>query len=199
MEPFRTHVGRALPLDRRDVDTDQIMPARYLKRVERTGFGEFLFADWRKDPSFVLNDLRYAGASILLTGPNFGCGSSREHAVWGIAEAGFRAVIAPSLADIFRSNCLRNGVLPVVLPEGVVAGLMDAVRRDPSIELVVDLEERAVRGPGIEAAFEIDDDARRRLLEGLDDIGLTLRLGDAIARYEARRPAWMPVTSARPA
>ncbi|HWO71505.1 MAG TPA: 3-isopropylmalate dehydratase small subunit [Actinomycetota bacterium] len=192
MEPFRVHTGRALPLGLPDVDTDQIMPARYLKRIERTGFGEFLFADRRTEPGFPLDDPRYAGATILLAGPNFGCGSSREHAVWGIAQAGFRAVIAPSFADIFRGNCLKNGVLPVVLPEGVVERLLEAVRADPGVELTVDLEAREVRGAGVAAAFEIEEDARRRLLEGLDDIGITLRHEAEIAAYEEHRPAWMP-------
>jgi len=192
MEPITRIEGTAVPLDRSDVDTDQIIPAQYLKRIERTGFGPFLFDEWRKDPSFVLNDARYAGASILLAGPNFGCGSSREHAPWAIEDAGFRAVIAPSFADIFRNNCLKIGLLPVELPQESVRALMDAVLDDPATRIVVDLQQRAVSAPGVAESFAIDDFTRRRLLEGLDDIGLTLRQTDAIDAYEAARPAWLP-------
>ncbi|GIU97671.1 MAG: 3-isopropylmalate dehydratase small subunit [Actinomycetota bacterium] len=192
MRPFRTHTGRAVPLDRSDVDTDQIVPARYLKRIERTGYGAFLFDEWRKDPGFVLNDPRYRGATILISGPNFGSGSSREHAVWAIEDAGFRAVIAPSFADIFRTNCTKIGVLPVELEASTVRALMDAVLADPATEITIDLETRTVRAPGIEAGFPIDDYTRWRLLEGLDDIGLTLRVTDAIEAYEAGRPDWLP-------
>lgn len=192
MRPFRTHTGRAVPLDRSDVDTDQIVPARYLKRIERTGYGAFLFDEWRKDPGFVLNDPRYRGATILISGPNFGSGSSREHAVWAIEDAGFRAVIAPSFADIFRTNCTKIGVLPVELEASTVRALMDAVLADPATEITIDLETRTVRAPGIEATFPIDDYTRWRLLEGLDDIGLTLRVADAIEAYEAGRPDWLP-------
>jgi len=194
MEPIKTVRGTAVPLDRSDVDTDQIIPAEYLKRVERTGFGPFLFAEWRKDPSFVLNDERYAGASVLITGPNFGCGSSREHAPWAIEDHGFRAVIAPSFADIFRNNCLKIGVLPVELPQESVRALMNAVLDDPATEVVVDLEARTVTAPGVDESFEIDDFTRWRLLEGLDDIGLSLRNETDITAYEARRPAWMPTS-----
>ena len=192
MEPITRIEGTAVPLDRADVDTDQIIPAQYLKRIERTGFGPFLFDEWRKDPSFVLNDPRYAGASILLAGPNFGCGSSREHAPWAIEDAGFRAVIAPSFADIFRNNCLKIGLLPVALPAETVRGLMDAVQDDPATRIAVDLEARTVQASGLEHAFEIDDFTRWRLLEGLDDIGLTLRHTDAIDAFEAGRQAWLP-------
>lgn len=192
MRPFRTHTGRAVPLDRSDVDTDQIVPARYLKRIERTGYGAFLFDEWHKDPGFVLNDPRYRGATILISGPNFGSGSSREHAVWAIEDAGFRAVIAPSFADIFRTNCTKIGVLPVELEASTVRALMDAVLADPATEITIDLETRTVRAPGIEATFPIDDYTRWRLLEGLDDIGLTLRVTDAIEAYEAGRPDWLP-------
>jgi 3-isopropylmalate/(R)-2-methylmalate dehydratase small subunit len=181
-----------VPLDRSDVDTDQIVPARYLKRIERTGYGAFLFDEWRKDPGFVLNDPRYRGATILISGPNFGSGSSREHAVWAIEDAGFRAVIAPSFADIFRTNCTKIGVLPVELEASTVRALMDAVLADPATEITIDLETRTVRAPGIEATFPIDDYTRWRLLEGLDDIGLTLRVADAIEAYEAGRPDWLP-------
>ncbi|MBI3647816.1 MAG: 3-isopropylmalate dehydratase small subunit [Actinobacteria bacterium] len=192
MEPIRVIEGTALPVDRSDVDTDQIIPAEHLKRIERTGFGPFLFAEWRKDPSFVLNDPRYAGATILLAGPNFGCGSSREHAPWAIEDAGFRAVVAPSLADIFRNNCTKIGLLPVELPAEAVRALMDAVLKDPSTRIVVDLEAKQVRAPGLEVSFAIDDFTRRRLLEGLDDIGLTLRHEAEITAYEATRASWLP-------
>ena len=192
MERFTVHTGRAMPLDRADVDTDQIIPAQYLKRVERTGYGEFLFDEWRKDPDFVLNDPSFAGASILIAGPNFGSGSSREHAVWAIEDAGFRAVIAPSFADIFRNNCTKIGVLPVELELESVRALMDAVLDDPSTEITIDLHERRVTAPGVQEGFEIDDYTRWRLTEGLDDIGLTLRNVDAVTRFEATRPEWMP-------
>lgn len=195
MEPIKTIRGTAVPLDRSDVDTDQIIPAEYLKRVERTGFGPFLFAEWRKDPSFVLNDERYSGASVLITGPNFGCGSSREHAPWAIEDHGFKAVIAPSFADIFRNNCLKIGVLPVELPEESVRALMDAVLDDPATEVVVDLEARNVTAPGVDESFEIDDFTRWRLLEGLDDIGLSLRNEADITAFEARRSPWMPTSA----
>jgi 3-isopropylmalate/(R)-2-methylmalate dehydratase small subunit len=186
--------GTALPLDRSDVDTDQIIPAEYLKRVERTGFGAFLFAEWRKDPGFVLNDDRYAGASILIAGANFGSGSSREHAPWALEDAGFRALIAPSFADIFRNNCTKIGLLPVELASDSIRSLMDSVLDDPSTVIVVDLERRVVRSPDVEEAFELDDYTRWRLMEGLDDIGLTLRNEKEIAAYESTRPTWLPST-----
>ena len=192
MEPIAVIEGTALPLDRADVDTDQIIPAEYLKRVERTGFGPFLFAEWRKDPSFVLNDPRYAGASILLAGENFGCGSSREHAPWAIEDAGFRAIVAPSFADIFRNNCTKIGLLPVELRAASVRALMDAVLDDPRTRIVVDLEQLVVRAPGIDEVFDMESYTRWRLLEGLDDIGLTLRHEAFISAYEARRPGWLP-------
>jgi 3-isopropylmalate/(R)-2-methylmalate dehydratase small subunit len=192
MEPISVIRGTALPLDRSDVDTDQIIPAEYLKRIERTGFGPFLFAEWRKDPDFVLNDARYAGASILLAGANFGCGSSREHAPWAIEDAGFRAVIAPSFADIFRNNCTKIGLLPVELRDESVRALMDAVLDDPTTELEVDLQALIVRAPGIDEVFDLESFTRWRLLEGLDDIGLSLRHEDAIGAYEARRASWLP-------
>lgn len=195
MQPFRTHTGTALPLDRSDVDTDQIVPAEYLRRIERTGFGPFLFAEWRKDPAFVLNDPRYEGATILLAGPNFGSGSSREHAVWALEDQGFRVVIAPSFADIFRTNCTKVGLLPVELPAGTVRTLMDAVLADPGTAFTVDLRASTVAGAGVEASFEIDDFTRWRLLEGLDDIGLTLRHADAVGAYEATRAPWLPTTA----
>jgi 3-isopropylmalate/(R)-2-methylmalate dehydratase small subunit len=192
MEPVATIVGRALPLDRADVDTDQIIPAEYLKRVERTGFGEFLFDSWRKDPEFVLNRPEYAGATILIAGPNFGSGSSREHAVWALEDAGFRAVIAPSFADIFRNNCHKIGLLPVELPSESVRALMDAVLDDPTTEITVDLDAQAVTAEAVDERFEIDPHTRWRLLKGLDDIGLTLRRAEEISSFEERRPSWLP-------
>jgi 3-isopropylmalate/(R)-2-methylmalate dehydratase small subunit len=192
MEPVTRIEGTALPVDRADVDTDQIIPAVHLKRIERTGFGPFLFDEWRKDPTFVLNDPRYAGASIMLAGPNFGSGSSREHAPWAIEDAGFRAVIAPSFGDIFRNNSLKIGLLPVDLPQESVRALMDAVLDDATTRIVVDLEARTVSAPGVDETFPIDDFTRWRLMEGLDEIGLTLQHQDAIAAYEATRDAWLP-------
>jgi 3-isopropylmalate/(R)-2-methylmalate dehydratase small subunit len=195
MEPFRTHTGRAVPLDRGDVDTDQIIPAEYLKRVERTGFGAFLFDAWRKDPEFVLNDPRYEGATILLAGPNFGSGSSREHAVWALEDHGFRAVISPRFADIFRNNCTKVGLLPVELPAEAVRALMDAVRDDPATLITVDLEALRVSAPSVRESFEMDPFTRHRLLEGLDDIGLTLRFEEEITRFESTRAPWLPAAS----
>jgi 3-isopropylmalate/(R)-2-methylmalate dehydratase small subunit len=192
MQPFTAHTGRVLPLDRSDVDTDQIVPAEYLKRVERTGYGQFLFDEWRKDPSFVLNDPRFEGATILLAGPNFGTGSSREHAVWAIEDYGFRAVISPRFGDIFRNNCTKIGVLPVELPQESVRALMDAVLDDPSTQVTIDLDSRLVTAPAVQESFPIDDYTRWRLLEGLDDIGLTLRVGGEIDAYEKTRPEWLP-------
>jgi len=192
MRPFRVHTGRAVPLDRSDVDTDQIIPAEYLKRIERTGFGPYLFDSWRKDPAFVLNDARYDGATILVTGPNFGSGSSREHAVWALEDHGFRAILAPSFADIFRSNCTKVGVLPVQLPEPVARGLLVAATADPTLEITVDLEARRVTALGVDETFDIDDFTRWRLLEGLDDIGLTLRHVEEIGAFERARPSRLP-------
>ncbi len=198
MEPFRVHTGIAVPLDRPNVDTDQIIPKQFLKRIERSGYGQFLFYDWRylpdgkANPEFVLNQPRYAGASILLAGKNFGCGSSREHAPWALLDYGFRAVIAPSFADIFANNCIKNGLLPVVLEETEVTELMDkAVRRVEFYPLTVDLVERQVRDDsGFVGRFEIDDFKRKFLLEGLDDIGLTLKHESSITEYEKRRRAF---------
>jgi len=195
MQAFRVHTGRAIVLDRADIDTDQIVPAEHLKRIERTGFGPFLFAEWRKDPDFALNRPEARGATILLAGPNFGSGSSREHAVWALEDHGFRVVIAPSFADIFRNNCTKVGLLTVVLPPETVRALMDSVEANPSTELTVDLEGKRVTGAGVELPFEIDDFTRRRLLEGLDDIGLTLRLADEVRAFEATRPSWLPTTA----
>ena len=197
MEPFTTHTGRAVPLRRSNVDTDQIIPASYLKRVSRAGFGEGLFAAWREDPSFVLNQPQYDGATILVAGMDFGTGSSREHAVWALTDYGFRAVIAPRFGDIFRSNSTKAGLLPVALPEAAVSALQDAIEADPAIEVVVDLDNRVVlaEAAGIKAPFEIDDYTRWRLMEGLDDIGLTLRHVDDITAFEQSRPGWLPVTA----
>jgi 3-isopropylmalate/(R)-2-methylmalate dehydratase small subunit len=194
MDAVRSVRGRALPLDRADVDTDQIIPASYLKRIGRTGFEDGLFAAWRTDPSFVLNDPRYRGAQILVAGPNFGCGSSREHAVWALRDAGFRAVIAPSFADIFRGNCLRTGLVPVRLERAQVDALMRSVERDPAIDVEIDVVSGRVRAPaaGIDAALDLDDFARHRLVEGLDDIGITLRHEAEITAYEGRRADWRP-------
>jgi len=200
MDPFVTHTGRAMPLRRSNVDTDQIIPAVYLKRVTREGFGDGLFAAWREDPSFVLNQPRYAGATILAAGPDFGTGSSREHAVWALLDYGFRAVIAPRFGDIFRTNATKAGLLPVVLPTKTVALIQDAAEAEPPAEVTVDLAGREVRVAGgglagpLAEPFEIDDYTRWRLMEGLDDVGLTLRHEAAIAAFEAGRPAWLPVT-----
>jgi 3-isopropylmalate/(R)-2-methylmalate dehydratase small subunit len=197
VEPFTTHTGRAVPLRRSNVDTDQIIPASYLKRVSRAGFGEGLFAAWREDPSFVLNQPQYDGATILVAGNDFGTGSSREHAVWALTDYGFRAVIAPRFGDIFRTNSTKAGLLPVALPEATVSALQDAIEADPATEVVVDLDNRLVlaEAAGIKAAFEIDDYTRWRLMEGFDDIGLTLRHVDDITAFEHSRPSWLPVTA----
>jgi len=195
MQPFRIHKGQVAPLDRANVDTDQIIPKQFLKRIERTGFGEFLFYDWRRgkngsqDPSFSLNEARYTGASILVTGKNFGCGSSREHAVWALADFGFRAVIAPSFADIFANNCMKNGVLTVVLSEEQVAEIIRRAADLPDYQVVVDLEQCKVEDDRrFSATFQIDEFTRHCLLEGLDDIGLTLQHQAEIAAYESKHP-----------
>jgi 3-isopropylmalate/(R)-2-methylmalate dehydratase small subunit len=203
MQPFRTHKGRVAPLYRANVDTDQIIPKQFLKRIERTGFGEFLFFDWRRasdgkpDPSFVLNDPRYAGASVLVVGKNFGCGSSREHAVWALEDFGFRVLIAPSFADIFANNCAKNGVLTVVLTEDEAGEMARRAAELPGHEITVDLEQGKVHDQhGFSATFPIDEFTRHCLLEGLDDIGLTLQQEFDIAAYEARhRPPASPETS----
>jgi 3-isopropylmalate/(R)-2-methylmalate dehydratase small subunit len=186
--------GRALPLDRRDVDTDQIIPSDWLKRVERTGYGAGLFSAWAQDPAFVLNDPAFAGATVLVAGANFGCGSSREHAAWALEDRGFRAIIAPSFADIFRSNCLAVGLVLAELPEADVARILAAVAADPTTEISTDVEQRVVEVPalGYRAPFAIDDSARSRLLAGHDEIDLSLSHAPRIAAYEARRPAWLP-------
>ncbi len=192
MEPFVTLTGTAVPLRRSDVDTDQIIPSDWLKRVQRTGFGAGLFSQWREDPSFVLNQPERAGASVLLAGENFGTGSSREHAVWALTDYGFRAVISARFADIFRGNSLKGGLLPVQLPAPVVAQLQDLVESDPAALVTVDLEARQVRAHGVLAPFELDDFTRWRLMEGLDDIDLTLRHAEEVEDFERRRPTWKP-------
>ncbi|MDP9849475.1 3-isopropylmalate dehydratase small subunit [Streptosporangium lutulentum] len=194
MDAFTTHTGRAVPLRRGNVDTDQIIPAVWLKQVSRTGFEKGLFSAWREDPTFVLNDPAYEGASILLAGPDFGTGSSREHAVWALQQYGFRVVIAARFGDIFRNNSTKMGLLPVVLPAAVVEALQSAVEADPALEVTVDLEGRQVRWGGETVGFEIDDYTRWRLREGLDDIGLTLRNADDVTMYENGRQPWLPTT-----
>jgi 3-isopropylmalate/(R)-2-methylmalate dehydratase small subunit len=199
MQPIRVIEGTAVPLDRSDVDTDQIIPAVWLKRVERTGFGAGLFSSWREaDPSFPLNRPEYAGASVLVAGPNFGVGSSREHAVWSLTDYGFRAVVSPRFGDIFRNNATKAGLVPVVVEPAIGEALLRAVAADPTLRVTVDIERRLLSVPaaGIEAPFPLDDFTRYRLIEGLDDIGLTLRHAAALDAYEAARPAWAPTVSA---
>jgi 3-isopropylmalate/(R)-2-methylmalate dehydratase small subunit len=198
MLPFRIHTGLIAPLDRANVDTDQIIPKQFLKRIERTGFGEFLFYDWRRlsngetDSSFPLNEPRYKGASILVTGKNFGCGSSREHAPWALVDYGFRAIIAPSFADIFANNCLKNGLLPVELKEPEVATILQRAREVENYRMTVDLEQRVVSdAEGFSAPFAIDDFQRDCLMAGLDEVGLTLQFEADIAAFERRRPGWI--------
>lgn len=196
MQAVTVVTGRAVPLDRSDVDTDQIIPSDWLKRVERTGFGAGLFSEWRDDRDFVLNKEEYAGATILVAGPNFGTGSSREHAVWALQDYGFEAVISPRFADIFRNNCTKAGLLPVQVDPAVGQALLDAIAADPSLELTIDVAKGTVDAPaaGIEATFPLDEFTRERLLNGWDDIGLTLRYEAEIEGYESRRPAWLPTT-----
>jgi 3-isopropylmalate/(R)-2-methylmalate dehydratase small subunit len=197
MKPVQVITGIAVPLDRADVDTDQIIPASWLKRVERTGFGQGLFSEWRDQRDFVLNKPEHAGATILIAGPNFGIGSSREHAVWALMDYGFEAVISPQFGDIFRNNSTNAGLIPVQVDPEVGRALLDAVARDPSLEITVDLERLKLEAPaaGIEASFPLDPFTQRRLLEGLDDIGLTLRHADEITAYESTRPSWLPAVS----
>jgi 3-isopropylmalate/(R)-2-methylmalate dehydratase small subunit len=192
---FTTHTGRAVPLRRSDVDTDQIIPSDWLKRVERTGFGQGLFSEWRADPAFVLNAPQHAGASILLAGENFGTGSSREHAVWALQDFGFRAVVSPRFGDIFRSNALKGGLVPVQLDRAAVEALMDLVEQVPDTLVTVDLGARELRAGDLVAGFPLDDFTRWRLMEGLDDIGLTLRAEKDIATYEATRARHLPTTA----
>ena len=194
MEPVRIVSGRAVPLDRSDIDTDQIIPSEWLKRIERTGFGAGLFAEWRDDPGFVLNDPDHAGATILVAGPNFGTGSSREHAVWALVDYGFGAVVSPRFGDIFRSNSTRSGLVPAEVSDEDGRAILEAVSADPSLEIVVDVERRLVEAPavGISVRFRLDDDARDRLLRGLDDIDVTAEHASDIDAYEVQRPRWLP-------
>ncbi len=196
MKAVRIVTGTAVPLDRSDVDTDQIIPSDWLKQVERTGFEKGLFSEWRDEPSFVLNEERFSGASILIAGENFGVGSSREHAVWAIQQYGFDAVISPRFGDIFRNNSTKNGLIPVVLTAEEVQQLMDAVDADATLELTIDVERRTVEAPaiGFETTFPLDDATQERFLQGLDDIGLSLRHVDDITSFEANRPAWLPTS-----
>ncbi|MFJ6213151.1 3-isopropylmalate dehydratase small subunit [Streptomyces sp. NPDC092296] len=194
MEKFTDHTGRAVPLRRSNVDTDQIIPAHWLKKVTRSGFEDGLFEAWRKDESFVLNQPQWQGATVLVAGPDFGTGSSREHAVWALQNYGFKAVISSRFADIFRGNSLKNGLLTVILPQETVERLWALVEADPTAEVTVDLEARQVRAEGITADFELDENVRWRLLNGLDDISITLAQEDQIAAFEATRPAFKPRT-----
>jgi 3-isopropylmalate/(R)-2-methylmalate dehydratase small subunit len=193
MEKFTVHTGTAVPLRRSNVDTDQIIPAAYLKRISRTGFADGLFRSWREDPAFVLNDPAYAGASILVAGPQFGIGSSREHAVWALRDFGFRVVVAAGFGDIFRGNALKEGLLPVELDMAAIAQLWAGTEADPAARLTVDLVRRELRTPELTWPFPLDDFSRWRLLEGLDDISLTLRHEAAISAYEAGRAGFLPV------
>jgi 3-isopropylmalate/(R)-2-methylmalate dehydratase small subunit len=193
MDAFTTHTGTAAPLRRSNVDTDQIIPAEYLKRITRTGFEDGLFSAWRRnEPDFVLNQPQFAGASILVAGPDFGTGSSREHAVWALLDGGFRAVISSRFGDIFRNNSTKAGLLTVLLPQDEVEALWNAVEEDPSLQLTVDLQAKEVRYGAVTLTFEIDDYTRWRLLEGLDDVGLTERHLEEIEAFETRRPSWLP-------
>jgi len=194
MDKFTTHTGIVAPLQRSAVDTDQIIPAVYLKRVTKTGFEDALFASWRQDPDFILNQDVYRDASILVAGPDFGTGSSREHAVWALRDYGFRVVLSPRFADIFRGNAGKQGLLTGVITEDDLAAIWAAAEAEPGARMTVDLETRTARIGELRVSFEIDDYTRWRLLEGLDDIGLTLRNEDKIAQFEARREAWRPRT-----
>jgi 3-isopropylmalate/(R)-2-methylmalate dehydratase small subunit len=194
MEAIRVVTGTAVPLDRSDVDTDQIIPSDWLKRVERTGFGKGLFSEWRDDRDFVLNQAAYGGATILIAGPNFGTGSSREHAVWALMDYGFRAVVSPRFGDIFRNNCTKAGLLPVEVPAAFCRELMDGVRADPGLEITIDVERLTISAPaiGLDGNFALDPFTQHRLIEGLDDIALTLQQDQHISAHEDRRPAWLP-------
>jgi 3-isopropylmalate/(R)-2-methylmalate dehydratase small subunit len=197
MEPVRKISGVVAPLDRSDVDTDQIIPASYLKRVERTGFGEGLFASWRQnDPDFFLNKKEYSGAKILVAGPNFGTGSSREHAVWALLDYGFQAVVSPRFGDIFRNNATKTGLIPVQVDQDVADLLLKAAAEEPGLQMVIDVENRTLSVPeiGVEVSFPMDDFTQHRLLNGLDDIGLTLQHQRDVDAFEARRPGYLPVT-----
>jgi len=197
MEPVEIVSGTAVPLRRADVDTDQIIPSDWLKRVERTGFDKGLFSEWRDSRDFVLNDERFEGAVVLVAGPNFGTGSSREHAVWAIQQYGFAAVVSPRFADIFRNNCTKNGLVPVQVPAEVGEALFDAIEADPGLVVTIDVANLTLEAPdaGISCSFPLDSAIQERFIEGLDDIGISLRHEDAIAGYEADRPVWLPTTS----
>ncbi|MDX3579731.1 MULTISPECIES: 3-isopropylmalate dehydratase small subunit [unclassified Streptomyces] len=194
MEAFISHTGRAVPLRRSNVDTDQIIPAHWLKKVTRDGFEDGLFEAWRKDAEFILNRPERQGASVLVAGPDFGTGSSREHAVWALQNYGFKTVISSRFADIFRGNSLKNGLLTVVIEQKIVDALWELTERDPQAEITVDLEAREVRAEGITAAFDLDENSRWRLLNGLDDISITLQNEGDISAYEAKRPSYKPRT-----
>lgn len=197
MKPIKQIKGSALPLGRSDVDTDQIIPSEWLKKVERTGFGAGLFSEWREDPSFVLNNPAYKGANIILAGPNFGTGSSREHAVWALTDYGFEAVISPRFGDIFRNNSTKAGLVPVVISQQDVDAISEQVLKDPKTEIVIDISNKTVSVPsiGLVVSFPIDDFTQFRLLEGLDDIGLSLRYEKDISSFESKRPSWLPSMS----
>jgi 3-isopropylmalate/(R)-2-methylmalate dehydratase small subunit len=197
MEPVRAVTGKALPLDRADVDTDQIIPSEWLKRIERTGFGAGLFAEWRDDRDFVLNRPEHAGARIVVAGPNFGIGSSREHAVWALVDYGFQAVVSARFGDIFRNNSTRSGLVPAQVAPEVARTLLDAIEKDPDLEITVDVERKLVEAPaiGLTAPFSIDEDAQERLINGLDDIGVTLQHESDIDRFEATRATSYPALS----
>ena len=194
MKPVTVVTGRAVPLDRSDVDTDQIIPSDWLKRVERTGFGAGLFAEWRDDRDFVLNHPEHAGATILVAGANFGTGSSREHAVWALMDHGFEAVVSSRFGDIFRNNCTKQGLLPVQVNPELDRQLLDAIAADPTLELTIDVRRGTIEAPaaGVAGTFPLEEFTRERLLNGWDDIGLSLRHEDELAAYESRRPAWLP-------
>ena len=197
MKPLQVVTGRAVPLDRSDVDTDQIIPSDWLKRVERTGFGVGLFSEWRDDRDFILNRPEFAGATILVAGPNFGTGSSREHAVWALTDYGFEVVISPKFGDIFRNNCTKQGLLPAQVDPTFGRALLDAVLHDPSLELTVDVARGTIEAPaaGLTGTFPLDEFTRERLLNGWDDIGLTLRHATSIAEYETHRASWLPAAA----
>ncbi len=197
MKPIAFVTGKAVPLERSDVDTDQIIPSEWLKRVERTGFGAGLFSEWRDEPEFVLNKPQFQGANILLAGRNFGTGSSREHAVWALVDYGFQAVISSKIADIFKNNSTRSGLIPVEVPEETSVFLFHSILADPQLEITVDVEKRLVEIPslGYEAPFSLDEAAQKRLLSGLDDIGVTLKFEKDISEFENRRPEWLPSVS----
>ncbi len=194
MKPVQVVTGRAVPLDRSDVDTDQIIPSDWLKRVERTGFGAGLFSEWRDDRDFVFNQPQYTGATVLVAGPNFGTGSSREHAVWALTDYGFEAVISPRFADIFRNNCTKQGLLPVQVEPEFGRALLDAVVAQPDLEITIDVARSTIEAPaaGLAGTFPLDEFTRERFLNGWDDIGLTLRHQDAIDEYETHRASWLP-------